>query len=129
VNQALQNLLEGSNTTISIAHRLSTIQRSDTIVCLGPDGRVAQVGPYAELIKDKSGAFATLMEYQISGGEPRPSKKSPSPSAAEDDGHHEDLTEEQRRLQKLGEPESPKEAEASAEEEVAGTSVKGREGR
>jgi putative ABC transport system ATP-binding protein len=129
VNQALQNLLEGSNTTISIAHRLSTIQRSDTIVCLGPDGRVAQVGPYAELVKDKEGAFATLMEYQISGGEPRPpTKKCPSPSSAENGEHHEELTEEQRRLQKLGEPELPKEAEASAEEEVAGTPVKRREG-
>ena len=99
VNQALQALLQGSNTTISIAHRLSTIQRSDTIICIGADGQVAQVGPYAELAADKEGAFAKLMEWQINGGQP-PAR------ASEPDGEDvELLTEEERRLRKLEEVE------------------------
>lgn len=61
-------MLEGNNTTISIAHRLSTIQRSDSIICIGADGKVAQVGSYAELSADREGAFSKLMEWQMSGG-------------------------------------------------------------
>ena len=60
-------MLEGKNTTISIAHRLSTIQRSDSIICLGADGKVAQVGTYAQLSADKEGSFAKLMQWQLSG--------------------------------------------------------------
>jgi putative ABC transport system ATP-binding protein len=74
VNQALNRLLQGQNTTISIAHRLSTIQRSDSIICIGADGKVAQVGTYAELSQDKEGAFAKLMEWQMSGGTSPPPK-------------------------------------------------------
>ena len=69
VNEALASLLRGSNTTISIAHRLSTIKRSDTIICLGSDGRVAEMGPYKELSQRPDGAFTKLMEWQMSGGE------------------------------------------------------------
>lgn len=69
VNEALAGLLKASNTTISIAHRLSTIKRSDTIICLGSDGRVAEIGTYAELSSRPEGAFTKLMEWQMSGGE------------------------------------------------------------
>ncbi|MBA7489700.1 Vitamin B12 import ATP-binding protein BtuD [subsurface metagenome] len=69
VNEALNSLLMSSNTTISIAHRLSTIKRSDTIICLGSDGRVAEMGSYKELSSKTDGAFAKLMEWQMSGGE------------------------------------------------------------
>ena len=72
VNEALATLLRGSNTTISIAHRLSTIKRSDTIICLSNDGRVAEVGSYKELSTRPDGAFTKLMEWQMSGGEPTP---------------------------------------------------------
>ncbi|KAL6716829.1 ATP-binding cassette permease mdl1 [Lecanora helva] len=71
VNQALAALLRGNNTTISIAHRLSTIKRSDSVIVLSPDGRVAQQGPYEALSRDSEGAFAKLMEWQMSGGETR----------------------------------------------------------
>jgi putative ABC transport system ATP-binding protein len=67
VNQALGNLLRGNNTTISIAHRLSTIKRSDRIIVIGGDGRVAEEGSYKELAARKEGAFAKLMEWQLSG--------------------------------------------------------------
>jgi putative ABC transport system ATP-binding protein len=69
VNEALASLLRGSNTTISIAHRLSTIKRSDTIICLGSDGRVAEMGSYKDLSSRPDGAFTKLMEWQMSGGE------------------------------------------------------------
>ena len=69
VNQALTSLLRGSNTTISIAHRLSTIKRSDIIVTLASDGRVAESGSFEELSNKKDGAFNKLMEWQMSGGE------------------------------------------------------------
>lgn len=69
VNEALAALLKGNNTTISIAHRLSTIKRSDSVIVLSPDGKVAQQGSYHELSRDRNGAFAKLMEWQMSGGE------------------------------------------------------------
>ncbi|ETN39636.1 uncharacterized protein HMPREF1541_05862 [Cyphellophora europaea CBS 101466] len=72
VNEALAALLRGSNTTISIAHRLSTIKRSDTIICLSNDGRVAEMGSYEDLSSRPDGAFTKLMEWQMSGGEPTP---------------------------------------------------------
>ena len=75
VNEALASLLRGSNTTISIAHRLSTIKRSDTIICLSNDGRVAEMGSYKELSSRPDGAFTKLMEWQMSGGEPTPGNK------------------------------------------------------
>jgi putative ABC transport system ATP-binding protein len=69
VNSALAALLRSNNTTISIAHRLSTIKRSDTIIVLGNDGRVAEQGSYKDLSSRKDGAFTKLMEWQMSGGE------------------------------------------------------------
>ncbi|KAF3924775.1 hypothetical protein ABW21_db0200512 [Orbilia brochopaga] len=67
VNEALQKLMSGSTTTISIAHRLSTIKRSERIIVLGADGRVAEEGTYAELT-GRDGAFSKLMESQLGGG-------------------------------------------------------------
>ncbi|KAG7115124.1 ABC multidrug transporter mdr2 like protein [Verticillium longisporum] len=48
VNAALASLLRGRNTTISIAHRLSTIKRSDLIIVLSNEGRVAEIGKYTD---------------------------------------------------------------------------------
>ncbi|KAL2870813.1 ATP-binding cassette permease mdr2 [Aspergillus lucknowensis] len=72
VNSALAALLRGNNTTISIAHRLSTIKRSDSIIVLGPDGRVAEQGTYEELSSRPEGAFTKLMEWQLNGGDSQP---------------------------------------------------------
>lgn len=99
VNQALQGLLRGNNTTISIAHRLSTIQRSDRIICLSSDGRVAQIGSYAQLSADKEGAFAKLMEWQMSGG------TAPTAQARTDEEENHDMTEEERMRARLNEHE------------------------
>lgn len=78
VNSALAALLSGNNTTISIAHRLSTIKRSDTIIVLGNDGRVAEIGSYQDLSNRPDGAFTKLMEWQMTGGDviapPSPAK-------------------------------------------------------
>lgn len=69
VNQALHKLLQENNTTISIAHRLSTIKRSDRIICLDADGKVAEEGTYEDLTKNSDGAFNKLMEWQLNGGD------------------------------------------------------------
>ncbi|KAK4561447.1 ATP-binding cassette permease mdl1 [Recurvomyces mirabilis] len=107
VNQALHRMLEGSNTTISIAHRLSTIQRSDTIICLGSDGRVAQVGTYKALSEDKEGAFAKLMEWQMSGGKEAQAGKGSGKGGGEGD-------EEAAMRQRLEEHDGDGEGEAEA---------------
>ncbi|GAB7343524.1 hypothetical protein MBLNU457_1534t1 [Dothideomycetes sp. NU457] len=108
VNEALGSLLAGNNTTISIAHRLSTIKRSDMIVCLGADGKVAEMGTYSELSRKHEGAFKKLMEWQMSSDMP---KSRPS-------GPH--VTEEEELLYKSREAEH--EGEETIEEE--GTSVR-----
>ena len=69
VNSALAALLKGHNTTISIAHRLSTIKRSDHIIVLGNDGKVAETGAYKTLSENTDSAFSKLMEWQMSGGD------------------------------------------------------------
>jgi putative ABC transport system ATP-binding protein len=69
VNAALSELLKGNNTTISIAHRLSTIKRSDRIIVLSSEGKVAEQGSYKDLASRPDGAFTKLMEWQTSGGE------------------------------------------------------------
>lgn len=76
-------LLREKNTTISIAHRLSTIKRSDRIICIGPDGNVAEEGTYKELASNPNGAFTKLMEWQISGGEPE-TFRGPRPTQREE---------------------------------------------
>lgn len=77
VNSALAALLRGNNTTISIAHRLSTIKRSDTIIVLGNDGRVAEIGSYQDLSTRPDGAFTRLMEWQMTGGDIAPPPTNP----------------------------------------------------
>ncbi|KAJ4290518.1 ATP-binding cassette permease mdl1 [Kalmusia sp. IMI 367209] len=84
VNQALGKLLQEKNTTISIAHRLSTIKRSDRIICINADGKVAEEGTYAELSSNPDGAFSKLMEWQLSGGEARPQAYNPRPTEEEE---------------------------------------------
>ncbi|KAI9669576.1 MAG: ATP-binding cassette permease mdl1 [Caeruleum heppii] len=69
VNSALAALLRDNNTTISIAHRLSTIKRSDLLIVLSSEGKVAEQGSYKELSSNPNGAFTKLMEWQMSGGD------------------------------------------------------------
>jgi putative ABC transport system ATP-binding protein len=83
VNQALTALLRGNNTTISIAHRLSTIKRSDHIIVIGLDGRVAEEGTYTELSK-RDGAFSQLMRWQMTGDGIEAPKAAPRPSEEEE---------------------------------------------
>ncbi|KAK3712242.1 ATP-binding cassette permease mdl1 [Vermiconidia calcicola] len=125
VNQALHNMLQGNNTTMSIAHRLSTIQRSDLIICIGSDGKVAETGTYKELSANKDGAFAKLMEWQMSGGAAAPPpgrEKEVSPEPTEEERMKLRLEEGDRdqvhELQKTG--------QEGAEEEVIGEPVKAR---
>lgn len=64
VNEALARLMSENSTTISIAHRLSTIKRSDSLVVLGSDGRVAEQGSYRELISKPDSALSKLLQAQ-----------------------------------------------------------------
>lgn len=122
VNQALQALLRGDNTTISIAHRLSTIQRSDTIICLNSEGSVAQTGTYAELSADKDGAFAKLMEWQMSGGTVPLSRREKTPE-------EENLTEEERMKIRMEEHDKDDaDAAPGMEEETQWEGVKVKDG-
>jgi putative ABC transport system ATP-binding protein len=84
VNQALHKLLQENNTTISIAHRLSTIKRSDRIICIDAEGRVAEEGTYEQLSNNPEGAFNKLMEWQMSGGD-APAKDVKNPKPTEED--------------------------------------------
>jgi putative ABC transport system ATP-binding protein len=75
--------LQEKNTTISIAHRLSTIKRSEHIICIGADGRVAEQGPYKKLAANPNGAFNKLMEWQLNGGDAEP-RRDPRPTESEE---------------------------------------------
>ena len=68
VQAALEELMQG-RTTICIAHRLSTIQKADLIVVLA-DGRIAESGTHAELIKS-GGVYRKLYELQFESGTAR----------------------------------------------------------
>ncbi|KAH6889994.1 P-loop containing nucleoside triphosphate hydrolase protein [Thelonectria olida] len=111
VNEALAGLLHGHNTTISIAHRLSTIKRSDQIIVLNTEGKVAEIGSYNQLAADPNSAFSKLMEWQMSGGEV-PEKKSHSEGA-----HITEAEEIEDELDREEEEEVEAEAEAEAEHE------------
>lgn len=90
VNQALNKLLRENNTTISIAHRLSTIKRSDRIICIDSDGKVAEEGTYEQLSSNPNGAFNKLMEWQMSGGDV-PAREPENPKPSEEEEIEEDL--------------------------------------
>jgi ATP-binding cassette subfamily B protein/subfamily B ATP-binding cassette protein MsbA len=61
VQRALDNVLAG-RTVIAIAHRLSTVKHFDRIVFV-KDGRVAEIGPYGELIARRG------LLYELEQGE------------------------------------------------------------
>jgi putative ABC transport system ATP-binding protein len=114
-------MLKGSNTTISIAHRLSTIKRSDTIICLSNDGRVAEMGSYKELSSRPDGAFTKLMEWQMSGGETTESHHSNDTSMTPGGRGPPTETEEIHHLLHNGEGEELE--EGADHEEIQGSKV------
>ena len=63
VQQALAKLMRG-RTAIVIAHRLSTVRDADRIVVLD-QGRVAEEGTHAALVKRKGGIYAGLYKRQF----------------------------------------------------------------
>jgi subfamily B ATP-binding cassette protein MsbA len=65
VQDAIESLL-GGRTVFVIAHRLSTIRRADRIVVLEA-GRVSQMGPHADLIRE-SGLYHELVDLQTAPG-------------------------------------------------------------
>ena len=59
--------MRSDSTTLTIAHRLATIRRADWIIVLSSEGDVAEQGTYAQLTRNKDGAFNTLMKMQMEG--------------------------------------------------------------
>ena len=62
VQEALERIMVG-RTVITIAHRLSTIKNADRIAVLD-NGRIAELGPYTELMSLQDGLFRKLVERQ-----------------------------------------------------------------
>jgi len=63
-DQLLQQTLRerfSTATIIAIAHRLDTVMDYDKVLVLG-NGRVEQFGPPAELLLDRTGSFASMVE-------------------------------------------------------------------
>ncbi len=140
VNAALAELLKGRNTTISIAHRLSTIKRSDRIIVLDSNGKVAETGSYTELNANKDSAFSKLMEWQMSGGDVPDAQARRDPHIYESEVIEEEELEEEEEEEEEGEqeredeerakdtegegeavPEKKKEAKATAEDKKSRT--------
>ncbi|KAL3922679.1 MAG: hypothetical protein SGILL_002076 [Bacillariaceae sp.] len=63
VQKAIDIACKG-RTVIMIAHRLSTIRNADSIAVL-QNGRVAEMGPFDELMERTTGPFRVLMEKQL----------------------------------------------------------------
>jgi ATP-binding cassette, subfamily B, bacterial len=67
--QAIQGSLKKlikKGTVIAIAHRLSTLKEMDRIVIIS-DGKIAEEGSPAELLKKQSGIFKGMWENQVKG--------------------------------------------------------------
>lgn len=62
VQNSIENLSQG-RTVLTIAHRLSTIRNAQNI-CVLDGGRVAEFGPYDELIAIENGVFKNLVQNQ-----------------------------------------------------------------
>ncbi len=67
VQGALSRLLEGK-TVLVIAHRMRTVEAADKIVVLA-DGKVAEEGSPAELLKKENGLFRRMTRLQSAGAE------------------------------------------------------------
>ncbi|QDR83231.1 ATP-binding/permease protein CydD [Sporomusa termitida] len=66
LDNTLARLLQG-RTAIIIAHRLSTVRQADQILVLA-EGRLAEIGPPAELIK-RQGVYSRLLAAQAGEGQ------------------------------------------------------------
>jgi ATP-binding cassette subfamily B protein len=62
VQEAIDRLVK-DRTTLIVAHRLSTIRNADRIVVL-EDGKIVEMGTYAELIAKPDGAFKHMKDLQ-----------------------------------------------------------------
>ena len=62
IKNSLEKLMEG-RTTFVIAHRLSTVREADTILVF-KNGKIAEEGTHAKLVKIPNGVYRSLHEFQ-----------------------------------------------------------------
>ena len=62
VQDAIERLIIG-RTTLIVAHRLSTIRNVDQVVVM-KEGRIVEVGSYAELAAKEDGEFRQMKDLQ-----------------------------------------------------------------
>ncbi|URD92738.1 ABC transporter transmembrane region [Musa troglodytarum] len=79
VQEAL-DLASLGRTTIVVAHRLSTIRNADVIAVVQA-GRVAELGPHDDLIRDEDGLYSSLVRFQQTAGAAGSDEPSSSSSA------------------------------------------------
>ncbi|CAB3408253.1 unnamed protein product [Caenorhabditis bovis] len=77
VQEAIYKNLDGKS-VILIAHRLSTVEKADKIVVISK-GRVEQIGTHEQLLAQKEGTYAKLVQRQMMGDQ-KPKKKKQHPS-------------------------------------------------
>lgn len=58
--------LSAGRTTIAVAHRLSTLRNMDRLIIMR-EGKIAEQGTHAELLKKKNGIYARLWKMQSGG--------------------------------------------------------------
>ena len=67
IQEALSRLIR-NKTVIVIAHRMRTVSGADKIVVLA-DGKIAETGSPAELMKKNDGIFRRMAQFQVSSAE------------------------------------------------------------
>lgn len=93
VTQTLQKLMRTENiTTISIAHRKSTIEKSDLIIVLGYDGKVAETGSFNELYSNRESSLYKLLNDEDSN--PENEKRKPDDTKTEEELEQDKIAEE-----------------------------------
>lgn len=76
VQSSIDELLKnGGATAVVVAHRLSTVKNAHKIVVI-EKGKVVQIGPHDELVKDVGGRYEMLVRTQLIGnGKNKKTKK------------------------------------------------------
>lgn len=102
INDTLKNLNKsGGMTIISIAHRLSTISKSENVIVLDKNGKVAEEGKFITLINDPDSELSKLLDEQTYQGQEERLSEDELQEQERRDRKAEDLEEAEARKLKL----------------------------